>query len=152
MLRSPETARSPRLYWRKSSGNGVLLRRITVADSGPKTPFHRHRGVNHQAPFSKLSKNLGQRPAFLGMLDIPAAHRGRLSRHDDNPRFVRKEEFDTTMGSMGHPAIGLSKARRAGIELPPPAAGKVGEFDRQKSCYCCDGPAPRTSAAEAPSG
>src|SRR6266568_3525708 len=55
MLRSLKAARSPRLCWRKSSGNGVLLRRITVADSGPKATFHRHRGVKYQAPFSKLS-------------------------------------------------------------------------------------------------
>src|SRR6266852_7342976 len=44
---SLKTARSPRLTWRKSSGNRVLLRRIT---SGPKASFHRHRGVKDRVP------------------------------------------------------------------------------------------------------
>src|SRR5688572_338315 len=53
--------------------------------------------------------------------------------------FVREEIHHVREGKHGARspeqaiAIGLSKARRAGIELPPPAAGEIGEEVREKA-------------------
>lgn len=53
--------------------------------------------------------------------------------------FVREEIHHVREGKHGARspeqaiAIGLSKARRAGVELPPPAAEKVGEEVREKA-------------------
>jgi hypothetical protein len=53
--------------------------------------------------------------------------------------FVREEIHHVREGKHGASspeqaiAIGLSKARRAGVKLPPPAAGKVGEEVREKA-------------------
>ena len=53
--------------------------------------------------------------------------------------FVREEIHHVREGKHGARspeqaiAIGLSKARRAGVELPPPAAARVGEEVREKA-------------------